>query len=180
MGYYYIQTQRLIHGAQPPANTQIFASQIKLLLPPLVTKLHRSLQDWADLGYAPGPMVPERIWFGTDGTLAFYFAKEQAPQPLLQVGLAPDLAAWLVLLDKWTETFVVLARARTVWNVQELAGALTFMTPAFLPRALVNQWPDNWASVASALAQVVADGELAGISQDRHWQAGPGETGVAQ
>ncbi len=180
MGYYSIQAQQLIYTAQPPANTQVFASQIKLLLPPLVTALHHSLHAWGELGFAPGPMVPERIWFGPDGALAFAFGKDESPQPLLQIGLAPDLAGWLVLLDKWTETFVVLARARTVWSIQELAGALTFMTPAFLPRALVNQWPDNWASVASALAQAIADGPIAGISQDRHWQAGSVETGVAQ
>jgi hypothetical protein len=47
-----------------------------------------------------------------------------------------------------------------VWNVQELGGALAFLSPAFLPPALMTQPPDNWARVAQALAIAVADGEL--------------------
>jgi len=69
------------------------------------------------------------------------------------------------------ETFVVIARARSIWTVGELGAALTFMTPAFLPARLVAQAPDNWARVALALATAVADGPLAGQSADRHWQS---------
>lgn len=171
MPYYSIQGSQLIGQPQPPAGTEIFASNVKRLLPPLITTLHRSFRAWGDAGYSPGPPVPERIWFGVDGTLAFRFAETNHPPPLLQVGAAPDLAAWLVLLDKYMETFVVIARARAVWSVAELAGALTFTTPAFLPPTLVKQWPENWARVASALAQAVADRPLVGGSQDRHWNS---------
>jgi hypothetical protein len=170
MPYYYVQEARLVSAAQPPLGAERFASNVKRLLPPLVTALHRSFRGWGDAGFSPGAPLPERIWFGVDGQLAFHFDAASQPQPLLQVGAAPDLAAWLVLLDKYMETFVVIARARTVWSADELAGALTFTTPAFLPRALVKQWPENWPRVASALAQAVADGALVGASQDRHWQ----------
>jgi hypothetical protein len=75
----------------------------------------------------------------------------------MQVGLAPSLAAWFVMLDKWMETYVVLARARTIWSVDELCSALTFLTPAFLPDKLVAHPPNNWERVAQALAIVIAD-----------------------
>ena len=47
---------------------------------------------------------------------------KMAPAPIAHVGLAQELAAWLVMLDKWMETFVVIARARAVWNADELAN----------------------------------------------------------
>jgi hypothetical protein len=84
--------------------------------------------------------------------------------------LALDLAAWLVLLDKWMETFVVISRARATWTPLELAGALRFTTPPYLPAPLTTEPPDNWTRVAHALSVAIVDGPLAGAPQDRHWQ----------
>ena len=120
---------------------------------------------------SPGPITPDRIWCSTEGALAIAFDYNAAPRPLAHVGMAQELAAWLVLLDKWMETFVVIARARAVWSVQELAGALTFTSRPFLPAALIYMPPDNWARVAAALAAAVGDGALAGGAQsEQHWQ----------
>ncbi|MEZ4677895.1 MAG: hypothetical protein R2932_27125 [Caldilineaceae bacterium] len=119
---------------------------------------------------SPGPVVARRIYFNEQGQLAFHFLGNYRPAPLMQVGGAPDLAAWLVLLDKWMETYVILARARTVWSLAELTSALTFLTPAFLPDKLVAHPPDNWERVAQALANSIADGPLGGSPINRHWQ----------
>ena len=52
------------------------------------------------------------------------------------------LASWFVLLDKWMETFVVIARARTVWSPNELATAMIFVNPLWLPPISVwRAWP---------------------------------------
>jgi hypothetical protein len=166
MVFYFIQGEKLSSASFPPASYRRLYGTPQLL-PPLITELHRSFRAWGELGYRPGPIAAERIWFGTEGELAI--AGKAAPSRLHQVGLAPDLAAWLVLLDKWMETFVVIARARSVWNTLELAAALPFMTPAFLPPSLVAQPPDNWTRVAQALAEAVLDRPLRGQSQDRHW-----------
>lgn len=168
MAYWYIQNQQLVQATLPPNGVQPLLGNAHRLLPPLISDLHRSFAMWSHIGYSPGPITAERVWFGADGALSFAFPGATTPRPLLQVGLAPDLAAWLVLLDKWMETFVVVARARSVWSVSELAAALPFLTPAFLPRKLVNQPPLNWMNVAMALAEAVADGELRGQPHDRH------------
>jgi hypothetical protein len=154
---------------QPVASYVPLLGHAERLLPPVVGSLNRHLWAWGQAGLSPGPLVAERVWLGPEGALGVAFASHEKPKPALQVGIAPDLAAWLVLLDKWMETFVVIARARAVWGPGDLAGALTFVAPAFLPRRLVRQPPDNWVRVAEALAQAVADGPLAGDSQDRHW-----------
>jgi hypothetical protein len=159
----------VITQSKSQAGLQPLLGNAQLLLPPLVGGLHRSFWAWGQAGLSPGQVIAARVWFGSNGELAFAFPEGEWPLPLLAVGLAPELAAWLVLLDKWVETFVVVARARAVWSVAELAAAMTFTTPAFLPRALVHQPPDNWARVAAALAVAIADGPLAGASQDRHW-----------
>ncbi len=130
------------------------------LLPPIVSQLHHNFHGWAEAGFSPGLVIPDRVWCSRDGELAFRFYGEEKPQPLTHVSLARELAAWLVMLDKWMETFVVVARAREVWNVAELAGALTFTSPPFLPRQLLDQGPENWERVANALAVAVADGPL--------------------
>jgi hypothetical protein len=170
MAYYYVEQGVLHHQTQPPGAAKPLLGQTERLLPPLISALHRSFQQWAVVNYSPGPVTPERVWFDEHGSLAFLFPGERAPRPLMTVGLAPDLAAWFVLLDKWMETYVIIARARSIWPVGELATALTFLTPAFLPHDLVYRPPDNWERVAQALAQAVADGPLTGSSQERHWQ----------
>ena len=107
-------------------------------------------------------MLPDRLSVDPNDQLYFEFPKNTRPQPLTQIGPAPDLAGWLVLLDKFMETYVVIARARTLWTPAELAGALSFTTPALLPTTLVDTPPDNWQRVAQALAIAVADGPLKG------------------
>jgi len=173
MPYAFIQDNRLVTAPQPPQNAQPFAQAAQQLVPPLVTELHRSFHAWGVLGYSPGPVIARRVWFDPQGTLAFRFGRSHHPRPLAQVGLAPDLAAWLVLLDHWMETFVVVARARAIWMVDELAHSLPFITPAFLPPALLQSTQQSWVRVARALAVAVLDGPLAGHPTDRHWQESP-------
>lgn len=170
--FYTIHDATVFSQLQPPAGLRPLATLRNELLPPVISRLHGSLHAWGELGLAPGPITPERIWCNTEGALAFAFERGTAPQPLTHVGLAQELAAWFVLLDKWMETFVVIARARAVWSVQELAGALTFTSPPFLPAALLYMPPDNWARVATALAEAVGDGELMGGPRtEQHWQS---------
>jgi hypothetical protein len=170
MAFWFMQDGALQRAAHPPTGLKPLIGNGHLLLPPLIGTLHYSFQAWEQAGLSPGPLAPDRVWVDARGGLAFHFTDQTHPQPLLHIGVAPDLAAWLVLLDKWMETFVVVARARTVWGVPTLGGALSFLTPAFLPQALLHQPPDNWERVAVALAQAVADGTLRGASQERHWQ----------
>jgi hypothetical protein len=167
MVYYFVRDGNLASALHPPASYERLVHNPHLL-PPVISELHRSFRAWGVLGYAPGPVIAERIWLSQAGGLAI--AAQASPGRLHQVGLAPDLAAWLVLLDKWMETFVVIARARSVWKPHELAAALPFLTPAFLPPPLVAQPPNNWVRVAQALAETVLDGPLRGVSQDRHWR----------
>lgn len=95
---------------------------------------------------------------------------DTAPAPLAQTGMSTTIAAWLLLIDRWMETFVVVARARTIWSPSELAGALTFITPAFLPAELLQINP-QWDHLAQTLALAVADGPLAGNHSDKKWQS---------
>jgi hypothetical protein len=161
--YYMVHDEKLVRTTTPPAGLRRWQTANAQLHPPLVTALHRSLQAWGDVGYSPGPIAAANIWFSEDGALAI--AKETPPKPLMQIGLAPDLAAWLVLLDQSMATFVVVARARALWSVEELAAALTFLTPAFLPRELVEQAPNNCERVAQAVAAAVADGPMATVQK---------------
>ena len=154
----------------PPAGSRPLAEATALLLPPLITALHRSFRAWQVAALSPGPVTADRLWIDPAGGLAVRFADGRRPQTLYPVGAQAGLAAWLVLLDKWVETFVVIARARSLWTTGELAGALSFTTPALLPSALTRQPPDNWERVALALARAVADGALPGLHTDRHWQ----------
>ena len=170
---FYSVDNHVVHALpQPPVDLGPIAATAGQLLPPAITNLHHSLRAWGDLGLSPGAVTPHRVWCSADGRLAFDFAPGVSPAPVAHVGLAQELAAWLVMLDKWMETFVVVARARAVWNADELAGAPSFTTPAFLPRALVYMPPDNWERVATALAIAVADGDLAGGTDHRnmHWR----------
>ncbi|MCE7981080.1 MAG: hypothetical protein DYG89_07810 [Caldilinea sp. CFX5] len=170
MAYYSIAQQRLHHQEETPAGFRPLKHNLGLLLPPLVSELHVSFRAWGELGYSPAPLAPKRVYLNAAGQLAFWFDDEYKPQPLSQVGIGPDLAGWLVLLDKWMETYVVIARARTTWNLRELASALSFVTPAFLPTRLVAHPPDNWERVALALALTIADGPIQGTPTNQHWQ----------
>lgn len=153
----------------PPDGSQPIEQAASLLLPPLVTRLHISFRAWQQAGLSPGPVIPRRLWIAADGGLAVRFAGGQRPQPLYPVGAHAGLAAWLVLLDRWVETFVVIARARSLWTTAELAGALSFTTPSLLPPDLLRMNPNNWERVAQALAQAVADGPLPEGHTDSHW-----------
>ncbi len=168
MRYYTAKDGTLNSAPTPPRGMSCLVNNPQNILPPMVSELHEGFAAWGAAGYSPGPITPHRIWFDGAGNLAF--AHAEMPQPLSRVGIAPDLAAWLVLLDKWMETFVVIARARAVWSVTELAGALSFVTPAYLPPELSALPPENWQDVAQALAIAVADGPLLGSPQNRHWQ----------
>jgi hypothetical protein len=160
MPYYFVREHELHATEQPPAGAQRFAQLGQTLQPALITQLHSSLHAWGVLGKRPGLLTQERVWATPDGTLVVHFEAGQSPYPLLHVGMAPDLATWFVLLDKWMETFVVVARARTVWTPNELASAMTFVNPLWMPRPLVAQPPNNWVRVVRALAAAVADSPL--------------------
>lgn len=158
--YMFIEDGRLRQSSAPPHASLRIDQASGRLLPSAISDLHRSFKAWGDAGLSPGPIVADRTWVSPGGALAFSFAEGNKPRPLAaNVAQAPDLAAWLVLLDKWMETFVVVARARTFWSPDELGDALSFTTPAFLPTALVAQQPDNWQRVARALAAALADGQ---------------------
>ncbi len=122
---------------QPPEGAVQLAVNPQLL-PPAISDLHSAFAAWGRAGWSPGPLTPVRVWVNAAGALAVEFLGDRRPVPLMQVGSAPDLAAWLVLLNKYMETFVVIARAREVWTVDELAGALGFLSPAYLPPKLVR------------------------------------------
>lgn len=158
--FYAIRDQTVYSMPQPPATLRPIASLRNELRPSVVAKLHESLHAWGELGLSPGVLTPDRIWCNTDGALAFSFEGDNTPRPLAHVGMAQELAAWFVLLDKWIETSVVIEHARALWTVQELAGALTFTARPFLPPALIYMPPDNWERVAAALANTVVDGAL--------------------
>ena len=162
MPYSFVREETLVTTAQPPAGAQRLSQLGDSLLPPVITELHRSLHTWGRLGKRPGLLVADRVWATPEGTLVVYFEEGQAPYPLLHVGMAPDMATWFVLLDKWMETFVVVARARTIWKPNELASAMIFVNPSWLPPALVAQPPNNWQRVVRALASALADGPLQG------------------
>lgn len=170
MAYYYVADGELKIEYHAPAGGRSFVRAAEKLLPPQITRLHTQFQAWSEAGLSPGPVLAYRIWLGPDDELYFHFLGDDRPMPLGAVGNAQDLAAWLVLLDKWMETYVVIARARAIWTPLDLAGALRFTTPPFLPPQLVSEPPDNWQRVAHALAQAIADGPLAGSPQDQHWR----------
>lgn len=170
MPYYFIRDNALVSTSQPPAGAQRISQLGTTLLPPIITELHQSLHTWGTLGKRPGLLTADRTWATPEGKLVVYFETGQAPYPLLHVGMGPDMATWFVLLDKWMETYVVVARARTLWTPQELATAMIFVNPMWLPKPLVSQAPNNWLRVVRALAVAVADGPLQGATNNRHWQ----------
>ncbi|MFZ1772195.1 MAG: hypothetical protein WAU00_23495 [Caldilinea sp.] len=158
--FYTIRDHTVFSHPQPPAGLHPIAALHSELTPSVISTLHAHLHAWGEMGLSPGPITPDRIWCNTDGALAFVFNGNDTPLPISHVGMAQELAAWFVLLDKWTDASVVIAHARAVWTVQELAGALTFTSKPFLPAALVYMPPHNWERVAMALAVAVGDGAL--------------------
>jgi hypothetical protein len=162
MPYYFVRDDNFVATVEPPEGAQRLAQLGDSLLPPMITELHRSLHKWGTLGKRPGLLTVDRVWATPDGTLVVYFEEGQAPYPLLHVGMAPDMATWFVLLDKWMETFVIVARARSVWTSAQLVSAMTFVNPLWLPKSLVAQPPNNWVRVVRALAMAVADRPLQG------------------
>lgn len=156
--FYQISQGHLAVSEQPAAGMLPIASAGATLLPAAVAELHRSFHAWEAMGLSPGPITADRVWCNPDGALAFYFHPSQLPGALSHVGLARELSAWLVLLDKWQDTTAVVTHARRLWDAEALGGALSFTTPAFLPPALVAQRPDNWERVAYALAATIAQG----------------------
>ncbi len=155
--YVFIQNGHLQSNPRPPLGHLPFTHAQELLQPALVEALHRSFRAWGDAGFSPGALVPQVVLVAADGSLAILYDGKRRPAPLTQLtGAAPDLAAWLVLLDKSLSTDAVMAPAAGVWTPGELATALPFVTPAFLPEALVRYPPVNWVRVARALAAVAA------------------------
>ncbi len=154
--YFWVEQGQLQSSPQPPVGLMPVANAGAMLLPPLAEPLHRHFRLWGDVGRSPGEITPQRVFVGSGGQLAFAFADGQSPASLFAgVGASPDLAAWLVLLDKWMETAEMIQGARAVWSAQELAGALPFVTPAFLPSVLVAYPPENCARVARTLAHAL-------------------------
>lgn len=172
MVYFWIENAQLRQAARLPGGAEPFLHAAPRLLPPQISTLHDAFHRWGALGLSPGLIRPNRIWLTPDATPLFGFSNGSRPAPLMQVGLGRELAAWLVLLDGHMETFVVVARARALWTVEELAHALIFLTPAYLPRELTagNPATYRWERVARALAAAVVDGPLAGAPSDRHWR----------
>ena len=127
--FFWIDGTTLRSAAAAPTALHPIETWRGKMLPPLISAWHRSFKTWADLGLSPGLATPGRIWAGQDGALAFRFARNEQPRPISHVGQARELATWLVLLDKWMETSVVVACARAVWSSTELGGALSFTTP---------------------------------------------------
>lgn len=161
--YYVVEQGKLNSTLQPPIGLMPIAHGHAMLQPPLMVRLHRSFRAWGEAGYSPGPITPQRVFAGAEGQLAFSFAEGQHPARLMQnVGAAQDLAAWLVLLDKWAGTQNVIEQAQAVWSPQQLASALPFVTPAFLPGTLVAYPPANWVRVARAIAYTLAPEAPAG------------------
>jgi len=119
----------LCESTAPPAGSQPIAQATALLLPPLISSLHTNFHAWQKAGLSPGPVTAPRMWVDPAGELAVECKEAQHPTAIYpvgayQVGAMQGLAAWLVLLDKWVETFVVIARARAIWSPAELASYL--------------------------------------------------------
>ena len=152
-----------------PADSQPLSRIVATLLPPQISDLHRSFRSWHDAGFALGVISPSRFWLSNDHQLLVCFERGRQPAPATFANRGQELAGWLLYLDKWMETFVVIARARTVWSVAELGSALPFLSPAYRPEALRTLPPDNWERFSSALALALADGTMSGEPSNRHW-----------
>ena len=160
MGFIFAEHGKLIRREQPPAHSECLLHRRRELTPAAVAALHRAFYAWLDTGFSPGPVLPERIWLHDEGALAFHFEADRQPNRQPPVQLAPDLAAWLLLLDKWMDTYLVIANAREVFSVAQLAGALSFLSAAYLPPELLRSATNQCETVATAVALAVADGPL--------------------
>ena len=157
--YYSIHDGQLQSSPRPPVGLMPMTHAGAMAQPLPMQTLHRSLRAWGDAGFSPGPITPQSAFVGADGRLAFLFDDRQRPAALTPTpGPAQDVAAWLVLLDKRLPTDGVVSSAATVWSHTELTAALPFVTPVFLPAALVLYPPENWVRVAHALAAFAAAG----------------------
>lgn len=154
--YWFDDENKLTASPCHPPHSRPIATGVEWLHPPIITNLHQSFAQWTKAEISPGPVVPHRLWIDQSGKIAVRFNADE-PVPQSAVGAGENLAQWLVLLSKWMETYVVLARARTVWTQAELAGALPFTSPSLLPRTLAQYPPDYWEQVARGLAAIVAD-----------------------
>ena len=154
---------QIVSPSHPPHSRPISAA-VEWLHPDLISDLHHSFAHWTAAELSTGPVVPHRLWIDQTGLIAVRFSAD-APAPQPAVGAGEALAQWLVLMAKWMETYVVLARARSVWSLAELAAALPFTSPCLLPRTLAQLPPSNWEEVAHGLAAIVIDGSSIGLSQ---------------
>jgi len=158
--YWYDDDNALKDSPLHPHLSRPIATAAEWLNPPIISILHSHFARWTTAQLSPGPVIPQRLWIDQGGTIAFRFATG-APAALPAVGAGEALAQWLVLLSKWMEIHVVLARARTVWSHAELVAALPFTTPPLLPRQLAQFPPNNWEQVARGLAASVSEGAVA-------------------
>ncbi len=160
MWYWYDDDNALINSPLHPPLSRPIATAAEWLNPPIISTLHSHFAHWTTAQLSPVPVIPQRLWIDQGGAIAFRFATG-APAALPEVGAGEALAQWLVLLSKWMEIHVVLARARTVWSHAELVAALPFTTPPLLPRQLAQFPPNNWEQVARGLAASVSEGAAA-------------------
>ncbi len=145
-----------ISPSHPPLSRPI-ATAAEWLTPPLISTMHCHFARWTTAKVSPGPVIPHRLWIDQDGRIAFRFG-DDPPAAIPVVGAGEALAQWFVLLSKWMEIHVVLARARNVWSNAELLEALPFTTPSLLPSQLALFPPNNWEQVARGLAAIIAEG----------------------
>lgn len=168
--YFFIVDGELVAIDKLPAGSRQLVEVGATLLPPHISRLQRSLRAWHDAQLSLGCILPQRFWLLPEERLAVGFAKRSKPEPATFTSKGREIAGWLLLLDKWMETFVVVARARTVWSVAELGAALPFLAPAYLSADLLHYPPENWQRLAQVLAIALADGEMSGEPDNRHWQ----------
>ena len=167
MWYWYDNDGSLTSSPLHPPLSRPIATAAEWLTPPIVSNLHSHFARWTSAKVSPGPVIPHRLWIDQHGEAAFRFA-DGGPASMPEVGAGEALAQWLVLISKWMEIHVVLARARTVWSHSLLLGALPFITPSLLPRQLAHFPPDNWEQVARGLAAIIAEGAVALDKQSKN------------
>ena len=167
MWYWYDDDSSLKTSPCHPPLSRPIATAAEWLNPPLISNLHSQFARWTAAQVSPGPVIPHRLWIDQDGRIAFRFAAD-APAASHVVGAGEALAHWFVLLSKWMEIHVVLARARNVWSQAELMGALPFTTPSLLPLSLAQFPPDNWEQVARGLAAIITEGRMTPDRKKKH------------